>query len=265
MKFISSLLLLTIPLYFISCKTQQKTPTYLQDLTVTDTSGKIATPPELVIQKGDVLSIQIVSLANKPEADAIYNMPAVGAIGSAGTGASATSGYLVDEHGDIVHHRLGRFHAEGLTKKQLAADIVKRLTDPVPLLTDPTVVIKITNFKVTMLGQVGQQGAIPIPSERVTLLEAIGMAGGVTDYGKKTGLKILREYNGKREVGIIDLASKNIFESPYYYLVQNDVIIVEDSNRRLKDEEQTRLMQKISFAFTLVTVAATITNLFIKN
>ena len=118
-----------------------------------------------------------------------------------------------------------------------------------------------------MLGQVGVNGPIKIPGEKITVIEAIGLAGGVSEIGKMTNIKILREQNGVRQVGKIDLSSKDIFESPFYYLVQNDVLIVDidETNRKYKDTEQARIVQKISFAFTLVTVAATMANIFIKN
>jgi len=274
MKFHRVLFFLLIPALLFSCKLPQKVPTYLQDVNSIDSTKKAVSVPEIIIQKGDLLSIQIMSLSTQPEkSDVLYNLPMTG--GSSGAGMTSSSGssgsalnasgYLVDEEGNIMHHRLGVIHAEGLTKKQLADKIKKLLTEPVELLVNPTVIVKLTNFKVTMLGQVGGQGTIFIPSEKVTVLEAIGMAGGITDYGKKTGVKILREKNGQREIGLIDLASKDIFTSPYYYLSQNDVVIVEETNRRLNDTEQARVLQKISFAFTMVTIAATISNLFIKN
>ncbi|MBK8309939.1 MAG: hypothetical protein IPL04_02570 [Chitinophagaceae bacterium] len=78
-------------------------------------------------------------------------------------------------------------------------------------------------------------------------------------------MRILREINGKRETGVIDLSSKDIFDSPYYYLVQNDVLIVDETKQKLKDAEQAKITQRITFAFTIVTVAATLANIFIKN
>lgn len=236
-------------------------PFYLQN--VTDSAGRGDVKiPELRIQKNDQLSIQIFSLSTKPEiSDAIYNQPSVGA-GGQGDGGG---GYFVDLNGNIEHHRLGVIHAEGLTKQQLAAEIKKRLTEPVELLKDPTVIIRFLNFTITVLGQVGHEGPIKVPGERVTILEAVGLAGGITDYGKKSNLRIVRETDGKREIGLIDLSSKNIFESPYYHLVQNDVIIVEPTTQKLKDADQARIASKISFAFTLVTVAATLANIFIKK
>ncbi len=207
------------------------------------------------IQKNDLLSIQISSLSTEPKADLIFNQAAT-------TGSSG--GYLVDVDGNIDHHRLGTIHAEGLTKQELAVEIKKRLTQPVELLAEPTVVIRFLNFSVNMLGEVQRQGILTVPGESLNILQAIGLAGGVTDFGKRNSVKIMRETNGKRETGIIDLSSKDIFESPYYNLVQNDLIIVEPTNQKLKDADQARTIQKISFAFTIVTVAATLANIFIK-
>ena len=250
-------LFLVIPFYFFSCKPVQQMPYYLDKVNDSTGKGEVKVP-ELRIQKNDLLSIQISSLSTKPEAsDAIYNQLS--------TAGSTAAGYLVDAEGNIEHHRLGVIHAEGLTKQELAVEIKKRLTVPVELLKDPTVVIRFMNFKVTVLGQVGQQGPVTVPSERLTVLEAIGLAGGITDYGKKDKVKVVREINGQRETGIIDLSSKDIFDSPYYNLVQNDLLIVGETNEKMKDAQQAKIMQRITFAFTVVTVAATLTNIFIRN
>lgn len=260
MKFSRILLLLLFPAYFISCKPQQKMVNYLQY--VNDSTGRgEAKSPDLLIQKNDLLSIQIYSLSTKPEvSDMIYNQPATG-----GSGTATAAGYLVDNNGDIIHHRLGLIHAEGLTRQQLAEEIKKRLTVPVELLKDPTVIVRLMNFKVIVLGQVANQGPINVPGEKMNILEAIALAGGIDDYGKKTSVKVVREQNGKRETGYIDLASKDIFESPYYYLAQNDMIVVDGTNQKYKDQEQLRTMQKISFAFSFVTIIATLTSIFIRN
>ncbi len=258
MKFTRILFLLVLPLYFISCKPVQKLPYYLDNVSDSTIKGEVNIP-ELKIQKNDQLSIQIFSLSTKPEiSDAIYNQP------SSGTGQTGATGYFVDLNGNIEHHRLGVIHAEGLTKQELAAEVKKRLTQPVELLSDPTVIVRFLNFKVTVLGQVGTQGLLTVPGEKLTVIEAIGLAGGITDFGKKDQVKILREANGKRETGVIDLSSKELFESPYYYLMQNDILIVGETNQKLKDVEQARVIQKISFAFTIITVAATLANIFIK-
>lgn len=254
MKFIRILLLVSFPFYFLSCKTQQKLPYYLEN--VNDSTGKGAVViSELRIQKGDLLSIQVNSFSIEPKSDQLYNLP----------GATlASAGYLVDNYGNIEHHRLGIIHAEGLTKHELATEVKKRLTEPVELLTNPTVIIRYLNFHVTVLGMVGKEGPVSVPGERLTILEAVGLAGGISDYGKKNSVRVLREINGQRETGVIDLSSKNIFESPYYHLMQNDVVLVEPTKQRLSEAEQARVFQKISMGLTLVAAAATLANIFIK-
>jgi len=263
MKFYRILLLFALPLYLFSCRTQQKLPYYLEH--VTDSTGKGAVKiPELRFQKNDQISIQISSLATLEGADQIWNQP-VSNTGGGGGQSLAMMGYIVDLNGNIQHHRLGTFHAEGLTKDELAAQIKKKLTEPVELLKDPTVTIRYMNFRVTVLGEIGGSGSISIPGERLTILEAIALAGGITDYGKKDNVKVVREIDGQRETGTINLSDDDIFQSPYYNLRQNDVLIIEPTKQKRNDAEQARIIQKISFAFTLVTVAATIANIFIKN
>ncbi len=256
MKFTRFLVLLALPLYFISCKPMQKIPTYLEQ--VNDSTGRGAVrQSQLLIQKNDLLSVQISSLSTKPDiSDAIYNQQVVG---------GTVPGYLVDNNGNIEHHRLGLIKAEGLTKDQLAAEFKKRLTEPVELMKDPSVIIRFMNMKVTVLGEVGQQGLVTVPGERLTILEAVGLAGGINENGKKSNVKVVREVNGTREVATIDLTSKAVFDSPYYTLMQNDVLIVEASGQKQKETEQVRTMQKISFGVSFIAVAATLINILTRN
>ena len=256
MKFARILALFVLPLYLFSCSTQKKTSYYLDN--VVDTTGKEEVKiPELQIQKNDQLSIQVYSISTKPEvSDALYNLP-----GGSGQG-NAVGGFLVDAFGNIEFPRLGTIHVEGLTKQELASEIKKRLTEPVELLKDPTVIIRFLNYKITILGPVGHEGVVNVPGERLTILEAIGIAGGITDYGKKNNVKIIREINGKREIGIIDLTSKDLFASPYYNLMQNDIVMVEPTKQKMRQAEQSVVAQRITFALGLITSAAFIYNIF---
>ncbi|HPN58350.1 MAG TPA: polysaccharide biosynthesis/export family protein [Chitinophagaceae bacterium] len=258
MKFTRFLLLLALPLYFISCKPLQKIPNYLEN--VNDSTGKgVVKVVELKIQKNDLLSIQIFSLSTQPDkADILFNQPTLGAAGGA-------PGYLVDNNGNIEHHRLGVIHAEGLTKQQLADEVKKRLKEPVEVLADPTVLVRFMNLKVTVLGMVGQEGPISVPGEKLNIFEAVGLAGGINDFGKKNTVKVIRETDGQREVGFLDLTSQKVFESPYYNLVQNDLVIVEATSQKQTEQQQTKIMQKITFAFTIVTAVAALSNIFIRN
>lgn len=234
----------------------ERIPGYLEH--VNDSTGRgVLKQQELLIQKNDLLSIQISSLSTKPDvSDAIFNQQVVG---------GAVPGYLVDADGNIEHHRLGVIHVEGLTKNQLSAEIKKRLTEPVELMSDPTVVIRFMNMRVTVLGEVGQQGLVSVSGEKLTILEAIGLAGGITEYGKKNVVKVLRENNGQRELAIVDLTSKEMFDSPFYTLMQNDVVIVEATGQKQRETEQARNLQKVSFGVSLIAVTATLVSLLTRN
>jgi len=221
-----------------------------------DTVGKdVVKNVELVIQKNDLLSIQVYSNSIKPEvSDVIYNP----AVLNATTGTNSSVGYLVDVQGNIKFPRVGTIHAEGLTKRQLADSIVSRITD----LENPTVMIRFLNYRVTVLGEVGRQGTFVIPYEKVTIFEALGLAGDIPVTGKKDNVKIIREINGDREIGTIDLTSKNVFESPYFNLQQNDVVLVEAKKAKVKQVDQSIVIQRITFALSIVTSLALLYGLF---
>ena len=256
--------LFILPLLIFSCKPMEKTGNYLEDVK-SDTTAIIAAVPEMKIQKGDMLSIQIYSLSTRPEIDEYYN-PIGGAASSAasgsGAGGGAATGYLVDNNGMIEHPRLGIFHAEGLTKNELAAEVKKRLTEPVELLRNPTVLVRFLNFKVLVMGEVKSPGAITVSGERITILEALGLSGDFTEFGKKHTVRVVRETEGKREIGSIDMTTAKLFESPYYNLQQNDIVFVEATRQRQKQAEQNIVAQRVTFALSLITAAAFIYNIF---
>lgn len=251
MKILSFLILPIITItFFSSCKTQRAYG-YVEDLT--DTTGKLQVNyPEPLIQKNDVLSILVYSDAiDEGKTDAMYNA------GNGGVG-TATQGYLVDIDGNIQFPRLGKIKAEGLTKPQLSEELKKRLTGQ---LSSPTVVIRLLNFKITMLGEVGKAGPISLPSEKVTILEAIGLAGDVTIYGKKDDIVIFREVDGAVEHGKIDLSSKTLFESPYYFLRQNDVVLVNPNKNKARLNDQV-FNQRLGIAFSIINTIALLYNIF---
>lgn len=253
MKILSSLFLSIIAaaIFFSSCKTQ-KAHGYLEDFT--DTSGKAQVKyPEPLIQKDDVLSIIVYSDATDQGAtDAMYNLA------NTGIGTAATQGFLVDQEGFIQYPRIGKIKAEGLTKPQLSDEIKKKLTGP---LSNPSVIIRLINFKITMLGEVARPGPITLPSEKVTILEAIGLAGDINIYGKKDDVVVLREVDGAVEHGKIDLSSKTVFESPYYFLRQNDVVLVNPDKNKARLSDQV-FNQRLGIAFSIINTIALLYNVF---
>jgi polysaccharide biosynthesis/export protein len=229
---------------------------YLED--IKDTSfKKTVYIAETVIQKNDLMSIQIASASLDPTVDQLYNMSQQGTSGQ----NIQLMGYLVDIRGNIELPRLGTIHAEGLTKSELEQLIKEKLKG---LLTQPTVLIRFLNFRITVLGEVGAPGVLTVPTERLSILEAVGMAGGITEYGTIKKIRVLRENNGMRETGLLDLTSQSVFQSPYYQLQQNDVILVDQTSYKLRQAEQQRVTQQISFALTIVTTIALLYNIFHK-
>jgi polysaccharide export outer membrane protein len=184
--------------------------------------------------------------------DAAYNLPQVTASG--GT-AAPTTGFLVNARGEIDYPRLGTIKAEGLTKTQLADIIKQKLQGQLEL---PSVIIRFLNYKITVLGEVRAPGQFTIQTEKITILEALGLAGDVSEFGKRNAVKVLRENNGQREVGTVDLTTNKLFSSPYYKLQQNDVVYVEQTGERIRQREQQRTATQIGLASTVITTIALI-------
>jgi polysaccharide biosynthesis/export protein len=239
-----------------SCLTPKRAVyNYLEDIKDTNSRSNIFIA-EPVIQKNDLLSIQISSASLDPKIDQDYNLQL--AAGAASNNSSLL-GYLVDARGNLELPRLGVIHAESLTKSELEQLVKSKLKG---LLVQPTVIVRFLNFRITVLGEVGSPGVKTIPNERLTILEAVGMAGGITEYGTIKRVRVLRENNGLRETGLLDLTSQDIFKSKYYILQQNDVVLVDQTSYKLRQAEQQRVTQQIGFALTIVTSLALIYNIF---
>ena len=254
MKFLATLLFFCL-VAFVSCNTQKNTYTnYLQNMS--DTSGKRLLMREPVIQKADLLSIKVYSTSAMPGVtDAPYNLPEQTVASSSN---SATAGFLVDEAGDIEYPRIGRLHVEGLTKAQVAATIRKRFENE---LANPSVIVRFLNYRITVLGEVRTPSTFTLPTERITILEALGLSGDITDYGNKKNVRVVREQGDSVDVGYVDLTSKNLFQSPYYRMRQNDVVFVEQIKRKSEQIEQQQVAQRIGIISGIISTLAIVYSL----
>ena len=219
----------------IACLTACKTPekiNYIQDVEPGVTQP-IESRQSIIIQPKDMLSI-IVSTKD-PELAAIFNLSVQANRAGVPIFSSAynqyLSGYVVDNNGDIDFPVLGKIHAAGLSRWALQEKIVRELTER-DLLKDMVVTIEFMNFKVSVLGEVKNPGTYSIEGDKVTVLEAIAMAGDLTIYGLRDEVYVIREENGERQNFKLDLRSKEIFNSPAYYLRQNDIIYVQPNEVR---------------------------------
>ena len=223
-NFLNTFFLLIISVFYFSCANQRRTVYFSgeRDSSVIANS----TPPQTYIQPDDILSISVNSL--NPAATLIFNTPnisQVAATGSAG-GTVQTPGYLVNVHGYIQFPVLGDIKVSGLTTDELRVQLVKSLVDK-KLLVDPIVMVRQLNFKVSVLGEVAHPTVINVPSEKISLLEALGLAGDITIYGRKDNVLIIREENGVKKIKRLNLNDDELFTSQYYYLKSNDIVYVE--------------------------------------
>lgn len=189
------------------------------------------------LQASDILSIIVGSLNS--EANEVFNTPNL--FTTASTNYSSVGGprvqplgYLVDVNGDIEIPLIGKMRVSGLTTSDAADSIRIRLQN---FLKEPSVIVRNLNFKVSVLGEVKLPAVYVIPDEKITLPEVLSLAGDLTIYGNRSNVMVIREENGRREYARIDLTSRDIFNSAYYYLHKNDVIYVEPVKARMLDTD----------------------------
>ena len=232
---------------------------YLQDISLIKEEA-IDKSYEVIIHKDDLLAIIVNS--KDPELALPFNMPLVSyQIGGQNVSQQRLVGYLVNQDGNIDFPILGEIHVEGLTRMQVTELLKKRLIEA-ELIKDPIVTVQFLNFKVSVIGEVGRPGTFDISGDRITLLEALSMAGDLTIYGRRDRVAVIREKDGKRSILYHDLRSSDIFQSPCYYLQQNDIVYVEPNNAKTG---QSRINSNNSVGVWLsgVSVLASITSLLV--
>lgn len=210
-----------------------KNITYFQDAQAGE-SLPITNSYTNVIKSGDMLHIVVSS--TKPELAVPFNLYSVRAQMTASPVVSQAAreeleGYTVNSRGEIDFPVLGTLRVEGLTREQLSDSLKAKLVDVLP---DPVITVNFLNFRITVIGEVGKPGTFSIYGDRITILEAIGMAGDLTIYGRRAEVLVIRENNGIRTTARLDLKSRKMFESPYFYLQQNDVVYVEPIQARAR-------------------------------
>lgn len=194
--------------------------------------SKVSNSYKTIIKPDDVLQITITAL--DVEAVRPFNLAAVtySTSSNSAIGVAQQQTYLVDTNGEIDFPVLGKLKIGGMTRDQFIAFLKDKL-EPDYIL-DPNINIRIANYKVTVLGDVQRPGSYPIPNERITILEAIGLAGDLNISGQRQNVIVHREEEGKKVQYQVDLLSKKIFTSPVYYLQQNDVVYVEPNYARIQ-------------------------------
>lgn len=234
---------------------------YLQDVKDGDAVA-LGASHEVTIQPSDVLNI-IVSTVNSSDAELVkpFNLMPLTSGGSfAGSVADTpVQGYLVDSEGYITYPTFGKLHVGGMTRNELINFLTQKLVDSEQL-KEPIVSVAFLNLKVNIMGEVARPGSYAITSNRMTLLDALSMAGDLTIYGRRDKLLIIREEDGQRKNAYVNLKSKDLFSSPYFYLKQNDVVYVLPNKRKADQSVVSPWITPIlSGVGTLASIASVIT------
>ncbi len=258
-----------LPVFFVgwmlllnSCVVSKKI-VYVKDM-LPDTTYKVIMAPALRIQKNDRLSIVVG--AKNPELAVpfnqgmlIYQLDDQGNIPVSSSSSMNTQGYLVDDNGEIEFPVLGTLRVERKTMDDVKNMIKQRLISQ-KLISDPMIKIELLNLKINMIGEVNKVGVLNVTDPRITLLEAISRSGGLTVNAAADRITVIREENGVRRIVINDIQSKEIFNSPTFYLQQNDIVYIEP-----RDAQSTPKVQNswryISTGVGLVATVFTILNL----
>lgn len=245
-----------------SCSTKRTPLTYFTDI---DSVSEVNFVPDSYlprIEPDDELFILVSS--EYPEATAAYNLPLSNPAKNNGLLAATTPQqltYRVDSKGDITMPIIGVLHVDGLTTEQIAKIIENKISADV---VNPTVVVKLVNFKVNVAGEVKEPGSIPVSTERFSILDALTAVGDLTEYGERSNVLVIREEDGKRVAHRLNLNSADILTSPYFYLKQNDYVYVQPNEIRSDNSKYNQNnAYKVTVISTVVSAASVIASLVI--
>jgi len=212
------------------------------------------------IQPDDILAIMVNNSA-APEAAAQFNLPTVAFVPPNEQKMTSTPSYqtyLVDREGYVNYPILGRVKLGGLSKQ----DAIKYLEDEIgKIITNPIVTIQFMNYKIAVMGEVLEPGQFILQNERVSIFDALSLAKDMTINGRRTDVLVIRDNNGTIETHRLDLTSAEVFQSPYYYLQQNDIVYVTPNNARQKNARYSQAEQmNITIISTIVSAVATLSS-----
>lgn len=262
MKFKTVIIATAMTLAMASCNSNKTILPYFNDM-ADRTSGMLPTMDYMpLIQPDDELVITVTS--PNPETTAIYNLPFSNPALRATVVTPSTAmqqAYVVSSKGDINFPVLGEIHVAGLNVEQVADVISEKIHKDV---ADATVTVLLSNFTVNVGGEVARPSKIKVSSNRYTILDAITEAGDLTPYGERSNVLVIREENGERKFGRVNLNSSEALSSPYYYLKQNDYVYVEPNETRQSNSKyDSNNAYKLQVTSTIVSGASVIASLII--
>ena len=260
MKRIKAFALLLGVVVLASCASQKRV-IYLQD-TQADEQIKIAQDYQIRIKPLDRLTVVVNSkdpeLAVPFNSATSYNSLTGGQTASASTSQSLQV-RTVDEAGFLEMPIIGKVQCNGLTRHELAEAIAGKIREG-GYINDPTVNVQFDDMKISVIGEVARPGQYNVTRDKISIFDALAMAGDMTVFGIRTEVAVQREVNGVRSIEYLDLTSKEIFNSPAFYIQQNDVIYVKPNKYKAQTGE---FNQNRSFYLSLVSTAISVATLIV--
>lgn len=246
MKDLKWMVALGAALFFASCGSK-KDVVYFQDAGTFETlMDKNTFTPKFKVD--DLVSIHVSTL--NPEASAPFNLFRGAAEGGI---RPEQVDYLIDDQGEIDFPVIGKVKIAGLSPEETRVLLRERLSE---YLVDPIINIRLKNFTVTILGEVNRPGTYTVNGERITVLEALGLAGDLTIKGQRENVMVIRDFDGTKVYNRLDLTKKDVMNSPVYYLTQNDVVYVEPNRSAVATSS---LDARASITVSIVSVLITST------
>ncbi len=249
-----NLFLIILSLFILSSCSTRKEIVYFQDAEKLQ-GMQIEMDYEPVFEVNDILHIKVSS--QDPEVAAPYQMTMVGQSQTGGGGGSqqgspALMGYMVDINGNIPFPGLGTVAVAGKSRSELEEYLTQEIRNYV---TDAVISVRLLNFRVVVLGETGQS-VVQVENERISVPELLATVGGITYDGKRDNILIIREVDGVKSIGNVDMTSADVFKNPYYYLKQNDIVYVEPTYRKVKSAgfitSWQGLVSIVTTAFSLI-------------
>lgn len=208
-----------------------------------------------VIKKNDLLDIKLIS--QNTEAAELFTPKIDNSKSSISysSGVPAKGGFLVNQKGQIELPYIGKITVAGLTRDEIILEIESKLNE---YINEPIIQLRIVNFKITILGDVRSPGTYNIPNEKISIIEAIGIAGDLNITGMRTDIKLIREENGKHKKYNIDLTDKKIFNSEFFFLKQSDIIYIAQNKAKISNSSFSQIylpiLSTISILLTTLTL-----------
>ncbi len=216
------------------------------------------------IMPKDQLTITVIT--TNPEASRPFNLSVSSTLGTSGqinSSYGSLQPYLVDNEGNIEFPVVGKLHVQGLTKTECENMIKQKISPYLSETENPVITVAMASYRVTIIGEVTSPGVVSVPTEKMSVLEALAQRGDLTIYGKRDNVLLIREdETGQKSVHRLNLNDANLINSPYFYLQQNDIVYVEPNSVKTQNSAiGSATTLSISIVSSLISIASLVVNI----